>query len=420
VPDDETRRAIASVWKREAARVIGRLSRILRDPSLAEDFAQEALLAALDHWPVSGIPANPGAWLMTTAKNRALNSLRRSKFAVPLEREDIDTHHVSLEEVEASIEARMDDDVDDDVLRLLFTACHPLLSRESRVALTLRMIGGLTTEEIARAFLSTEPTIAQRVVRAKRAIGEASVPFELPRGHELGPRLASVLEVVYLIFNEGYSATSGDDLVRPALMEEALRLGDLLVSLAPEEPEAHALSSLMLLQASRLPTRTDARGAPVLLTDQDRSRWDAHLIARGLEALTTAESTTGEPGPYRLQAAIAACHARAASVASTDWSRIAELYGQLARLTPSPVIELNRAVALSRAEGPAAGLAALDALADVPALARYHLLPSARADLLETLGRFEEARLEFLRAASLATNGRQRERLEARAARLRS
>jgi RNA polymerase sigma-70 factor (ECF subfamily) len=413
-----TKRAIESVWKGEAARVIGGLARIVRDVSLAEELAQDALVAALEHWPASGIPDNPGAWLMTTAKNRALNARRREKVSEKAGeslRHEAETH-VPLAEFEAALEAHMDLDVRDDVLRLLFTACHPSLSAEARVALTLRMVGGLTTEEIARAFLVTEAAMAQRVVRAKQALGKARVPFELPRADELSPRLASVLEVVYLIFNEGYSATAGEDLMRPALAEEALRLGELLAMLAPSEPETHGLSSLMHLHASRARARTDASGDPVLLTEQDRSLWDSGLMARGLEALARAEQLTDDPHTYQLQASIAACHARAASADETDWTRIAELYGTLARLVPSPVVELNRAVAISRSQGPEAGLALLDALRAEPGLARYHFLPSARADLLERLGRFAEARDEFERAASLAANVRQRDRLRARAA----
>ena len=407
--------AIAQVWKSEAARIIGGLVRIVRDVSLAEELAQDALVAALEQWPVSGMPNQPGAWLTTTARNRALTSLRRARLGEAIGQEighEAEPHGQN----ETAIETAMDDEVRDDVLRLIFIACHPMLSREARVALTLRMVGGLTTEEIARAFLSTEATIAQRIVRAKRALGAAGVAFELPRGDELSPRLASVLEVVYLIFNEGYSATGGPDLLRLDLSDEALRLGRRLAGLAPDEPEVHGLSALMHLQASRAATRTDAAGDPVLLADQDRSRWDAGAIAHGLEALTRAERLAAEPGVYQLQAAIAACHARAPTADATDWAQIAALYGELARRAPSPVIELNRAVAVSRAHGPAAGLALLDALGAEPALARYHLLPSARADLLERLGRFDEARAEFLRAAALAANARQRERLESRAA----
>jgi RNA polymerase sigma factor (sigma-70 family) len=415
-----THDAINSVWKGEAAKVVATLARIVRDVGIAEELAQDALIAALEEWPRSGVPDRPGAWLMTTAKNRALNTIRHARVADRKHEavaHEIETH-VPLEEIESALEDSMDRDIGDDVLRLIFTACHPVLSQEARVALTLRMIGGLTTNEIARAFLVGEPTIAQRIVRAKRTLGEARVAFELPRAEQLAPRLASVLEVVYLVFNEGYSATAGDELVRPALVEEALRLGRLLAELAPAEPEVFSLLALMELQASRTPSRTDEAGNPVLLLDQDRARWDTGLIAQGLADLARAQALEKTPGVYRLQAAIAACHARAAKPDETDWKQIASLYAELARTTPSPVIALNHAVAVSRAEGPAAGLALLDALAEDPALARYHLLPSARADLLEQLGRRDEARAEFERAAELAENGRQRERLRARANRL--
>ncbi len=413
---DLVRSAIASVWREEGPRVVGYLVRILRDVSLAEELAHDALVAALEDWPRSGVPERPGAWLMTTAKHRALNSLRRAKLASrtgeALGRDVAIQAPFELDE----IEARMTESVGDDVLRLIFTACHPVLSTEARVALTLRLIGGLTTEEIARAFLTVEPTIAQRIVRAKRSLAEAGVPFEVPSGEQLAPRLASVLEVVYLIFNEGYTATRGDDLMRPALASEAIRIGELLAALAPDEPEVHGLSALMLLHACRTATRVDSDGEPVLLVDQDRARWDRALIARGLAALARAEALTAAPGRYQLQAAIAACHVRAASVDTTDWEAIAALYGELARLTPSPVIELNRAMAVSRAQGPRAGLALLDRLRREPSLARYHLLPSARADLLERLGRRAEACREFKRAAELTSNARQRARLLARAA----
>jgi len=414
---DPTKSAVAAVWKEQAPRLIGALVRIVRDVSLAEELAQDALVAALEEWPRSGIPDKPGAWLMTTAKNRAINVVRRAKISARVGESlehGMDTE-LSLADLESALEAHMDHDVRDDVLRLVFAACHPVLSKEARVALTLRMIGGLTTEEIARAYLSTEPTMAQRIVRAKRTLGEAQVPFEIPRGEELGPRLASVLEVVYLIFNEGYAATAGEDLMRPALSGEALRLGRLLAELAPDIAEAHALVALMELQASRAEARVDATGEPVLLADQDRDKWDKGAIARGLESLERADALSDEPGAYHLQAAIAACHARARSIDETNWSKIASLYRELGRLTPSPVIELNRAMAVSRANGPAAGLALLDELSSDPTLARYHLLPSARADLLEQLGRFEEARQEFERAADLAANVRQRDRLKARA-----
>jgi RNA polymerase sigma-70 factor, ECF subfamily len=407
---------IAEVWKNESARLIGRLVRLVRDVALAEDLAHDALVAALEDWPRTGIPERPGAWLTTTAKNRALNTLAHARMAAAkhdgLARED---EPLRLADVEAAIEAGMDEDVPDDALRLLFVSCHPVLSREARVALTLRLCGGLSTDEIARAFLVPEPTIAQRIVRAKRALADARVPFEIPPREELGARLSSVLEVVYLVFNEGYAATAGDDLLRPDLMREARRLGQLLTELAPLEPEAHGLVALMELQGSRASTRTDERGEPVLLLDQDRARWDGEMIDVGLRSLARADALES-PGPYQLQAAIAACHARAARAEDTDWSRIAGIYGELAALVPSPIVELNRAVAVSRADGPAAGLALLDALADEPALVRYHLYPSARADLLERLGRLEEARAEFERAAELAENTKQIERLRARAA----
>jgi len=415
------RDAIAALWKAEGPRVIGYLARILGNVALAEELAHDALVAALEDWPRSGVPERPGAWLMTTAKHRALNSLRRDKLAArtgeTLERDADHAAAATLDEREA----RMTEPVSDDVLRLIFTACHPVLSTEARAALTLRLIGGLTTDEIARAFLTSEPTIAQRIVRAKRTLGDAGVPFALPSATELAPRLASVLEVVYLIFNEGYSATSGDDLMRPALAAEAIRIGELLTTLAPGEPEVHGLFALMTLHASRAATRVDGNGEPVLLVDQDRARWDPDLIAHGLAALARAEALAVDahaaaPGPYQLQAAIAACHVQAASVDTTDWARIAALYGELARVAPSPVIELNRAMAISRADGPAAGLAALDRLRGDRTLARYHLLPSARADLLLQLGRHAEARREFERAAELATHPRQRARLLARAA----
>jgi RNA polymerase sigma factor (sigma-70 family) len=418
VPAADIQREIARIWKDEAPRVIGGLARVLRDVALAEDLAQDALVAALEEWPRTGLPSSPGAWLMTTAKNRALNALKRT--GITGRAEQALTHelesHVGLPELEAALQAAMDHDVRDDVLSLLFAACHPALPGEARVALTLRVVGGLSTAEIARAFLVPEPTMAQRLVRAKRALADAHVPFEMPTGPALAPRLASVLEVVYLIFNEGYTASAGDDLMRPPLVDEALRLGALLAQLAPLEPEAHALDALMRLHASRAGARVDAEGEPVLLSDQDRSRWDAALIAQGLESLGRAAQLTRSYGAYQLQAELAACHARAATVADTDWKRIASLYEALGQLTPSPVIELNRAVAVSRAEGPAAGLLLLDALASEPALERYHLLPAARAELLERLKRFDEAAAEFTRAAGLTHNARQKKRLEARAA----
>jgi RNA polymerase sigma-70 factor, ECF subfamily len=416
VTAEEARRAITAVWKGESARLVAGLVRIVRDVGLAEELAQDALVAALETWPTAGVPERPGAWLMTAAKNRALSAVKRARM---LDRRHEALGHelggeVPLEDVEAAIEAAMDDDLGDDVLRLVFTACHPALSTEARVALTLRLLGGLTTDEIARAFLASEPAIAQRIVRAKRTLAETRVPFEVPRGAELGARLASVLEVVYLIFNEGYAATAGDDVIRPALVEEALRLGRLLAALAPDEPEVHGLLALMELASSRARARTDERGDPVLLLEQDRARWDAPAISRGLGALATAARHEGR-GPFVLQAEIAACHARAQTADETDWARIAALYGELAEQVPSPVVELNRAMAVSRADGPAAGLVLLDALASSPALARYHLLPSARADLLSRLGRHEEAREAFERAASLTDNARLRQRLLRRA-----
>jgi RNA polymerase sigma factor (sigma-70 family) len=415
--DSETHRAIHAVWSIESAQVIASLARIVRDVGLAEELAQDALLAALEQWPTQGIPDKPVAWLMAAAKHRALNTLRRGKM---LERKHDELGH----ELEAlaeparlieQLETVLDDDVGDDLLRLIFTSCHPVLSTEARVALTLRLLGGLTTDEIARAFLVPEPTIAQRIVRAKKTLSEKQVPYEVPRGDELSARLASVLEVVYLIFNEGYSASAGDDCMRPALSEEALRLGRVLAGLAPEEPEVHGLLALMELSQSRAAARTTATGEPVLLLEQDRGRWDQMAIRRGLAALQGAEAARQEPGPYRLQAAITACHARARAPEDTDWRRIAALYAELGAILKSPVVELNRAVAVSMAEGPAAGLALADALLSEPALQRYHLLPSARAEFLEKLGRFDEARTEFERAALLTQNARQRERLLQRA-----
>jgi RNA polymerase sigma-70 factor (ECF subfamily) len=414
----DTHRAIQAVWSIESARVIASLARIVRDLGLAEELAQDALLAALEQWPDSGIPDNPGAWLMATAKHRALNSLRRGKM---LERKHTELGHqldlqTEPERLIQQLESALDDDVGDDLLRLIFTSCHPVLSTEARVALTLRLLGGLTTDEIARAFLLPEPTIAQRIVRAKRTLTEKQVPYEVPRGAELSERLASVLEVVYLIFNEGYAATAGDDWMRPALCDEALRLGRVLAGLAPNEPEVLGLVALMELNASRSAARTTATGEPILLLDQQREAWDQLLIRRGLSALEQAERLGRQPGPYLLQAAITACHARASTADQTDWPRIAALYGELAILLRSPVVELNRAMAVSMAEGPAAGLRLVDALLAEPALQTYHLLPSARADLLEKLGRLGEARVEFERAASMTRNARQRERLLARAA----
>ena len=412
----DTHRAIDAVWRIESARLIAGLARIVRgDIGLAEELAQDALLAALERWPDSGIPDNPGAWLMATAKHRAIDRLRRSKL---LERKH-DELGQELAEVELRVpdlDAALDDDVGDDLLRLMFSACHPLLSTEGRVALTLRLLGGLATDEIARAFLVSEPTVAQRIVRAKRTLAEQRVPFEVPRGAELGARLGSVLEVVYLIFNEGYSATAGEDWMRPGLCEDALRLGRILSELMPDQPEVHGLTALMEIQASRSAARLGPTGEPILLLEQDRSRWDQLLIRRGLLALERAEALGAEHGPYTLQAAIAACHARARIPEETDWIRITALYGALAELTPSPVVELNRAVALSMAFGPAAGLQAVDQLADEPSLASYHLLPSVRGDLLFKLGRHAEARREFERAAALTRNAREQNLLLERAA----
>jgi RNA polymerase sigma-70 factor (ECF subfamily) len=398
----------------ESAKVIAGLTRLVRDVGLAEDLAHDALVSALEQWPGSGIPRNPAAWLMAAAKHRAIDHFRRHKM---LERKHQELGH-ELETQQDSIpdfDAALDDDVGDDVLRLIFTACHPVLSTEARVALTLRLLGGLTTEEIARAFLASEPTIAQRIVRAKRTLGDAKVPFEVPRGDELAGRLASVLEVIYLIFNEGYSATAGDDWMRPGLCEDALRLGRILAELVPAEPEVHGLVALMEIQASRSAARTGPSGQPILLLDQDRGRWDQLLIRRGLAALERAARLDGGRGPYVLQAAIAACHARARTAAETDWPAIVALYGELARLMPSPVVELNRAVAVSMASGPAQALELVDAIASSPVLKNYHLLPSVRGDLLVKLGRYQEARSEFERAASLTRNARERELLLDRA-----
>ena len=412
----DPRRAIDAVWRIESAKLIAGLARIVRDVGLAEDLAQDALVAALEGWPESGIPDNPGAWLMATAKHRAIDLFRRQER---LERKHAELgHELETQQgaAEFDLDAVIDDDIGDDLLSLVFTACHPILPTEGRVALTLRLLGGLTTEEIARAFLVPEPTVAQRIVRAKRTLAEAHVPFEVPSSSELEPRLSSVLEVVYLIFNEGYSATAGDDWVRPALCEDALRLGRILAGLAPKEPEVHGLVALMEIQASRLRARTGPTGVPILLLDQDRARWDQLLIRRGLAALARAEELGGAAGPYALQAAIAACHARARTPEATDWARIAALYEALARITPSPVVELNRAVAVGMAFGPAAGLELVDALTEEPALKGYHLLPSVRGDLLSKLGRSVEARAEFERAASLTRNFRERDLLLERAA----
>ncbi|WP_405850988.1 sigma-70 family RNA polymerase sigma factor [Streptomyces niveus] len=411
--------AVEAVFRIEQARIIAAVARVVRDVGIAEELAQDALVAALEQWPQSGVPDNPGAWLMATARRRAIDLVRRRE-----------TYARKLAEVGRTLEdtgpppepAEADaDEIADDLLRLVFVSCHPVLSTEARVALTLRLLGGLGTDEIARAFLVPEATVAQRIVRAKRALAKAGVPFEVPYGAERDARLASVLEVIYLVFNEGYAATAGDDLLRPGLCEDALRLARVLSGLMPKEPEVHALAALLELQASRTATRTAPDGSPVLLADQNRARWDRLLIRRGVDALTRASALGGVPGPYALQAAIAACHAGAPTYEDTDWTTIAALYGRLAALTPSPVVELNRAVAVSMAEGPAAGLALVDALAAGPggaALKGYHLLPSVRGDLLARLGRTREARAEFVRAAGLTRNERERALLEERAARL--
>jgi len=407
-------RTIDAVWRIESPRLIAGLTRIVRDVGLAEDLAQDALVAALEQWPKSGVPEKPGAWLMATAKHRAIDHFRRNTL---LERkhEELGREFEKKEMAVPDFAAALDDDVGDDLLRLVFIACHPVLSTEARVALTLRLLGGLTTEEIARAFLVAERTVAQRIVRAKRTLAEAHVPFEVPRGAELAARLSSVLEVIYLVFNEGYSATAGDDWMRPALCEDALRLGRILAELAPKEPEVHGLVALMEIQASRSGARVGPTGEPILLLDQNRALWDQLLIRRGLAALARAEELGGALGPYALQAAIATCHGRARTGAETDWSRIAGLYDTLARVAPSPVVELNRAVAFSMAFGPAAGLELVDALTSEPSLANYHLLPSVRGDLLAKLGRRDEARAEFERAASITRNVRERELLLERA-----
>ncbi len=414
----DTHRAIDAVWRIESARLIAGLARIVGDIGQAEDLAQDALLVALEKWPSTGVPDNPGAWLMATAKHRAIDLLRRQKL---LERKHEQLGHELDSQQDSAIpdlDAAIDDDIGDDLLRLVFTACHPVLSMDAQVALTLRLLGGLTTGEIARAFLVPEATIAQRIVRAKKSLAEAKVPFEVPRGMELASRLSSVLGVIYLIFNEGYSATAGEDWMRPALCEDALRLGRILAELAPTEPEVHGLVALMEIQASRARARVGPNGEPVLLLDQDRARWDYVLIRRGLDALARAEVLGGAAGPYAMQAAIAACHARARTGEETDWERIASLYETLARITPSPVIELNRAVAVAMARGPAAGLAIVESLTSEPSLKSYHLLPSVRGDLLAKLGRADEARAELERAASLTRNSRERELLLARAAAL--
>ena len=413
--EETTRKGIEAVWRIESARLIGGLVRLVRDVGLAEDLAQESLVSALERWPRTGIPDNPGAWLMATAKNRAIDQLRQRQMR--------ERKHAAIEDDPSAVappeapdlEAALDEDIGDDLLRLVLIACHPVLSTEARVALTLRLLGGLTTEEIARAFLVPESTIAQRIVRAKRTIAEARVPFEVPRGEDLPARLPSVLEVIYLVFNEGYAATRGEDWIRPELCEDALRLGRILAELVPEEAEVHGLVGLMELQASRMRARVGPGGEPILLLDQDRSRWDQLLVRRGLAALARAEALVRPLGPYTLQAAIAACHARARTGDGTDWKKIVALYDALVEITHSPVVELNRAVAVSMAFGPAAGLELVDALLDVPELRAYHLLPSVRGDLLAKLGRTDDARKDFERAALLAQNARERELLLSRA-----
>jgi RNA polymerase sigma factor (sigma-70 family) len=413
---DELRRTIDAVWRIESARIVAAVARLVRDVGLAEDLAQDALVAALEHWPARGLPDNPAAWLMTTAKNKALDRLRQAAL-----------HRLKQQELGAEADARGEhltpddseeldrEDLGDDMLRLIFTACHPVLTKEAQVALTLKLVAGLTTAEIARAFVQSEATIAQRIVRAKRTLSEAKVPFEVPRGEELHARLAAVLESIYLIFNEGYTATAGGDWMRPALCEDGLRLARMLVPLVPREREAHGLAALLELQASRLHARTDAAGKPILLLDQNRARWDWLLIGRGLAALEQARNLPGDAGPYELQAAIAACHARARRPEDTDWRAIVAAYDELEQIMPSPIVALNRAVAVSRAEGPAAALPLVDAIAAEGKLRDYHLLPAVRADLLVSLGRPSEARVEFERAAELAQNQRERALLLERA-----
>jgi RNA polymerase sigma factor (sigma-70 family) len=424
VPATDIHRAIDAVWRIESPRLIAGLTRIARDVGVAEDLAQDALVAALEQWPESGIPDNPGAWLMAAAKHRAIDHFRRNQRLERKHEElgrDLDARQMSSGKAQMNdIEAALDDDVGDDLLRLVFISCHPVLSTEARIALTLRLLGGLTTDEIARAFLVPEPTVAQRIVRAKRTLSEARVPFEVPRGAEMVARLSSVLAVIYLVFNEGYAATAGDDWLRPALCEDALRLGRILAELAPGEPEVHGLVALMEIQASRSKARVGPSGEPVLLFDQNRAHWDQLLIRRGFAALDRSEKLRaaklgGARGPYVLQAEIAACHARAHTPEETNWTRIVQLYAELAQITPSPVVELNRAVAVAMASGPAAGLELVDALTSEPSLANYHLLPSVRADFLRKLGRLEEARVDFERAAALTRNVRERELLLDRA-----
>jgi RNA polymerase sigma factor (sigma-70 family) len=410
----DTHRTIDAVWRIESARLIASLTRIVGDVGQAEDLAQDALVAALERWPEAGVPDNPGAWLMATARHRAIDGFRRGKL-LDRKHDQIARQVDAVQRTMPDYDAALDDDIGDDLLRLVFTACHPVLPTDARVALTLRLLGGLTTEEIARAFLVPVPTIQQRIVRAKRTLADAHVPYEVPRGDELAPRLASVLEVIYLIFNEGYSATVGDDWIRPQLSEEALRLGRILAGLAPHEAEVHGLVALMEIQASRFKARTSPSGEPILLLDQNRARWDQLLIRRGLSALQRAESLD-PPGPYTLQAAIAACHARARRAEDTDWHRIVALYGALASIMPSPVVELNRAVAVAMASGPTAGLTMVDQLAGEPSLKQYHLYFAVRGDLLAKLGRHDEARAEFKHAAALTQNAREQALLRQRAA----
>jgi RNA polymerase sigma factor (sigma-70 family) len=414
VTSTDIHRTIEAVWKMESARLIAGLTRIVRDVGVAEELAQDALVTALERWPESGIPDNPAAWLMGTAKHRAIDFLRRGTL-IDRKHGDLGREMAEREMEIPDLAAAMDDNIGDDLLRLVFIACHPVLSMEARVALTLRLLGGLSTDEIARAFLAGEPTIAQRFVRAKKTLSEAQVPFEIPRGADFTARISSVLQVIYLIFNEGYSATSGEDWLRPALCEEALRLGRILAELAPQEPEVHGLVALIEIQASRSKARVGPYGEPILLLDQDRSKWDQLLIHRGLKALERSRRLDGKRGTYAIQADIAACHARAVTADETDWNRIVNLYSELAEAAPSPIIELNRAVAVSMASGPAAGLELVDSLRDDPLLRGYHLLPSVRGDLLKKLGRFDEARSEFARAAAMTRNTRERELLLERA-----
>jgi RNA polymerase sigma factor (sigma-70 family) len=411
----EVHRTVDAVWRIESARLIAGLARMVRDVGVAEELAQDALVAALEQWPETGIPQNPGAWLMAAAKHRAIDRLRRNKLVAEKHLELGREMEARRDDAAAELDAAVDDDIGDDLLRLLFTACHPVLSTDARAALTLRLLGGLTTAEIARAFLLPEQTIAQRIVRAKKTLAEKHVPFEVPRGADLGPRLSSVLDVVYLIFNEGYTATTGENWMRPGLCEDALRLGRILAELAPAEPEVHGLVALMEIQASRSRARVDASGNPILLLEQNRALWDHLLIRRGLAALDRAARLGGSQGRFALQAALAACHARAITAEATDWTRVVELYDQLAQVAPSPVVDLNRAVAVSMAFGPAQGLEQIEKLQSEPSLRGYHLLPGVRADLLRKLGRREEARAEFLRAAELTANARERRMLLDRA-----